>query len=109
MGLILSNIGPVMPTLMERTDSTVVAMGYIVAARSLGYLIGCGAAGCCYDKYDKWGHWLLSGGLFWSGFFNGVIPFIYNAVLLVFVFLVQGIAVGFLDTGGHTPKYAFTH
>jgi MFS family permease len=99
MGIILSNIGPVMPSLMARTNTAISAMGFIVAARSLGYLIGCASAGVSYDKFASRGHWLLSAGLIGAGVCNGIVPWVYNAIVLVVVFLVQGIFVGFIDTG----------
>jgi MFS family permease len=56
MGLVLSNLGPVMLILMDRLDVEISVMGYIVASRSLGYLCGCFLAGPAYDKYATKGN-----------------------------------------------------
>ena len=70
MGLILANLGPVMPALIARLHVEVAVMGYIVAARALGYLLGCVLAGPMYDQYAASGNKLLSAGVVFAGLLN---------------------------------------
>ena len=99
MGLLLSNLGPILPQLMQRTGLRMGAMGFLVASRSLGYLIGCATSGGLYDRFAARGHWLEAGGIAVASACNSAITLCYSAALLGAILLVQGVAIGFLDTG----------
>jgi fucose permease len=99
MGLILANLGPVMPALIARLHVEVAVMGYIVAARALGYLLGCVLAGPMYDQYAASGNKLLSAGVVFAGLLNAAIPNVVSLLSLLGVLVLQGVAVGVFDTG----------
>jgi FHS family Na+ dependent glucose MFS transporter 1 len=100
-GLILSNLGPVMLPLMDRLHVEIGVMGYVVASRSLGLLVGCHASGIAYDKYIAHSNQLLSGALFFGGALNAAIPLVHDVWTMIVVFTLQGVAVGFMDTGSN--------
>ena len=101
MGLVQSSLGPVTLILMDRLDVGIGGMGYITASRSLGYLCGCCLAGPAYDNRPARGNKLMSAGLFFTGVFQAAIPLVYDAATMAAMLLLQGVAIGYLDTGGN--------
>jgi len=99
MGLVLSDMGPVMPMMMSRLGVDVGAMGFVIAIRQLGYLGGSFLAGRAYDTCAANGNRLLAAGLFFLAVFNALVPFVYTLWAMLLVFLLQGVSLGFIDCG----------
>ena len=59
LGLVSSVLGPTLPGLAENTHTALGDMGFLFAARSVGYLLGSRQAGRQYDR-DA-GHRLMAG------------------------------------------------
>ena len=81
----------------KQTGSTVAEMGYVFAARSIGYLVGSGIGGPLVDRLN--GNVLLTGTLLFTGFFTALVPIITSVWLLsgaVASQVVQDLSLAFL-------------
>lgn len=104
LGLVLAALGPLLldlgahpeterpfaysgPFAGKQTGSTVAEMGYVFAARSMGYLVGSAIGGPLVDRFN--GHVLLSGTLIVLGSATATIPVITSVWLLAAAVSIQ--------------------
>eukprot|EP00002_Diphylleia_rotans_P007666 TRINITY_DN17314_c0_g1_i1.p2 TRINITY_DN17314_c0_g1~~TRINITY_DN17314_c0_g1_i1.p2 ORF type:complete len:530 (-),score=100.60 TRINITY_DN17314_c0_g1_i1:338-1927(-) len=99
LGMILASLGPVYLELSDRTNIGLSSFGWLFTARSLGYLAGSAAGGPLFDMYA--GNVLLAMSLLCTAIGNVLIPIARNIYLLLLGVSCQGVAMGFLDTGGN--------
>ena len=100
LGASMAIVGPTLPALAGNTGVTLAALSIILAARSLGYMVGALAGGWLYDHRS--GHAVMAAGLALGALMIAVTPGIPSLWLLALVFLVMGVALSVLDVGGNT-------
>jgi len=97
MGIIYSITGPTLPVLAEHLCQTPDTVGWILAGRSAGLLIGSLLAPMV-DKTDKLSHMFL---LFISaavcGASLGIIPILEDLWIMILVISITGIMLGYID------------
>jgi MFS family permease len=107
LGLCLSALGPVLLDLAVQTQSSLTATGYCFGVRSVGYLLG-SMGGPLYDRWP--GHRILGTAMFAAALGTMLIPLVTTVQALGFAVLLQGVAMGFCDTGGNVMMiWWFTH
>jgi MFS transporter, FHS family, Na+ dependent glucose transporter 1 len=99
LGVVIASLGPTLLFLSERTGADLDLIGFIFPARSLAYLLGSAFSGPLYDRIP--GNRLLSACLFVTTAGTAAIPFCGTVWLLALCVAMQGLAMGFLDTGGN--------
>jgi fucose permease len=98
LGLCLSILGPVLLGLAIQTNSTLRDAGYCFIVRSLGYALG-SMGGTLYDRLP--GHYVLGSAMLLSAVGTAAIPLVRSVYLLGTAVMLQGIAMGFCDTGSN--------
>eukprot|EP00117_Sycon_ciliatum_P033743 scpid33312/ scgid0850/ Sodium-dependent glucose transporter 1 len=98
-GVILSMLGPTLLDLSHSTGEPLDVVSYVFTTRSIGYLIGSIVAGLLFDRFDA--NFLLAVSLCLSAVGTLIAPMWKKVVLLAMSTFVQGISMGFLDTGGN--------
>ena len=91
--------GPTLPRLAENTHTGIGDIGFLLAARSLGCVLGSYLSGKLYDRLS--GHWILLGILVTLGGMVALVPVIPMLWLLMLILLVLGMTEGSLDVGGN--------
>ena len=99
LGLCLASLGPALLDLAAQTGSDIQSIGSIFAFRAFGYLSGSSIGGYLYEKIN--GNYLLSVATCICMIGSFIIPFSTSLPVLCFSVLLQGFAMGFLDTGGN--------
>jgi MFS transporter, FHS family, Na+ dependent glucose transporter 1 len=99
LGFCLAIIGPSMLELSEITGEGLGAMGTVFTWRAVGYLCGTLVGGQAFEKYP--GEPLLTGSSLLAGVGTLFIPHCRSLVSLGLAVASQGVAMGFLDTGGN--------
>ena len=99
MGLLLANLGPILPQIEARTGVGLGAIGFLVASRSAGYLAGCAVAGAAYDAAPARGHAMLAAAVAGAAALNAAVALCYSGASMGLALAAQGVAIGFLDTG----------
>ena len=99
LGLCLASLGPALLDLAAQTDSDIQSIGSIFAFRAVGYLTGSSLGGFLFEVIN--GNYLLSCSAFVCMLGTFFIPFSKSLGVLCFCVLLQGFAMGFLDTGGN--------
>eukprot|EP01118_Nematostelium_gracile_P004163 TRINITY_DN14896_c0_g1_i1.p1 TRINITY_DN14896_c0_g1~~TRINITY_DN14896_c0_g1_i1.p1 ORF type:complete len:444 (-),score=93.81 TRINITY_DN14896_c0_g1_i1:1-1269(-) len=99
LGFAISAVGPSLLALSKNTNATIGEIGTAVAVRSFGYLLGSVTGGPLFDRLN--GNKIIAISLFATGIASFIIPEVKNLYLLGFLLSVQGIAMGFLDTGAN--------
>jgi len=97
-GLCFAIPGPTLMDLEENTGSTVGQISLIFTSRSVGYLFGSIVGGVLFDYLNQPGC-LLSISMIVTGFATAVAPWCRKLVWLATMIMLQGISMGFLDTG----------
>lgn len=100
LGLTTGSLGPTLPGLAAQTHARVGAVGLLLTARSLGFLLANLRAGRLYDR--RAGHPLLVAALVAMAALMALAPFPAQLWLLILVMLALGAAEGLLDVGGNT-------
>lgn len=99
LGLCIAVPGPTLLDLIERTHTSTTEISRIYPGRSVGYLLGSIVSGLLFDKLNQYG--LLSASLISAAIATAFVPWIKHLELMLVSFGVQGVALGFLDTGGN--------
>ena len=100
LGLILGAFGPTFPRLAEKTGSTLGQMSIIFTVNSLGYIFGSLFAGRLFDKRPS--HPILAVTLLVSFGLLLTVPVLPSLIAVMIVFMVLGVALGFVDVAGNT-------
>jgi len=100
LGLVISIIGPSLPSLAEKTNTRLHEIGFLFTTLSLGYLLGSILGGRLYDRVI--GHPLLGGSIIVFSAVTIMVPLMGSLMILVSILLFLGIAEGFLDVGCNT-------
>jgi MFS transporter, FHS family, Na+ dependent glucose transporter 1 len=100
LGLAMMVIGPTLPALAKQTGSTLAGISIILAARSLGYLLGALIGGWLYDRRP--GHPVMGTVLIITAAIMLMVPFLTKLWMLTLVILIMGSAQSILDVGCNT-------
>ncbi|EGD79136.1 sodium-dependent glucose transporter 1 [Salpingoeca rosetta] len=100
LGLLLSLLGPTLLDLATRLDATIAHMALAFTARSLGYLLGSIVGGLIFDR-TAYSATMLATTLLLAATGSFCVPLAKNVPVLAAVVSLQGLAMGFLDTGGN--------
>jgi fucose permease len=98
LGSVMSGMGPSLPELGRRTNSTDDKMGWVLGVRAFGYFAG-SMGGPLYDHLP--GNYVLVIALAVCSVSCALVGFIQIYGLLFLVVPFQGICMGLLDTGGN--------
>ena len=98
LGCVMSGMGPSLPELGRRTNSTDEAMGWILGVRAFGYFLG-SMGGPLFDTMP--GNRVIMIALAVCSLSCALMGFIRIYGLLFVVVPFQGICMGLLDTGGN--------
>jgi FHS family Na+ dependent glucose MFS transporter 1 len=100
LGLVSAVLGPTLSGLAENTHTALGDMGFLFAARSVGYLLGSRQAGRQYDRGA--GHRLMAGVIFGMMLVMALVPLLPRLWMLVLVLLFLGLFEASFDVGGNT-------
>lgn len=100
IGLILSSLGPSLPALSAQTGASLVQLGGLFTALSLGRIVGAFTLGSQFDR--KPAHPLMAALMAGMAILLTVAPLILSLALLLAIFFVIGIAWGGLDVAVNT-------
>ena len=89
--------GPTLLDLEARTNTNTSRISQIFTGRSVGYLFGSITSGFLYDRLNQ--NFLLSFSLIVTAVGTALAPWSKNFTLLMVFIALQGISMGFLDTG----------
>lgn len=98
LGCVMSGMGPSLPELGRRTNSTDSQMGWILGVRAFGYFMG-SWGGPLFDTQP--GNYVLVAALTVCMISCAAIGFVTKYWMLFLVVPFQGICMGILDTGGN--------
>jgi fucose permease len=98
LGSVMSGMGPSLPELGRRTNSTDEAMGWILGVRAFGYFLG-SMGGPLFDSLP--GNRVLIVALSICSISCALMGFVRVYGLLFVVVPFQGMCMGLLDTGGN--------
>ena len=99
VGLALSSLGPVLLELAARTDASLATMGYLFVGRAAGYVLGSAVGGPAFDRYS--GHPMLAAAMVGASIGTTLVSLCRSVPALLLCLSAQGLAMGFLDTGGN--------
>eukprot|EP00118_Oscarella_pearsei_P015509 m.140356 g.140356 ORF g.140356 m.140356 type:complete len:551 (+) comp38299_c0_seq3:314-1966(+) len=99
LGVVLSLLGPTLLDLACNTHSSLKTLSYIFTARSTGYLSGSILGGILFDRFE--GHLLVSISQILCTVGTFLVPLLKLIGPLAVCVVFQGVAMGFLDTGGN--------
>jgi fucose permease len=97
MGVQIAIIGPSLLELGEQTGSDLSALVYIFSGRSIGFFLGTIIGGDLVDRFQLYGTTILTMALTSAMLLTALIPLIPLVGFLVFICLIQGIALGIVD------------
>jgi MFS transporter, FHS family, Na+ dependent glucose transporter 1 len=100
LGLVSAVLGPTLPGLAENTHTALGDMGFLFAARSVGYLVGSRQAGRQYDRGA--GHRLMAGVILAMMLVVALVPLLPRLWMLVLALLLLGLFEASFDVGGNT-------
>ena len=103
-GIYLELVGPAMHDFKRNVSANYEEFARALVARSLGYFIGSISCGFLCDKFDKKMELFLSISFLFGAIGTGVAPWSNSLLLLAFLFLLQGLGQGGIDT----CKFDFT-
>lgn len=98
LGITLAGLGPSLPELGRRTNSTDSQMGFVLTVRAAGYLAG-SMVGPAFDHFP--GNNIIATSLIVCSLSAAILPFIRIYGFLFLIIPFQGISMGVLDTGGN--------
>ena len=96
LGMTVSQFGPVMIDLAVITGGSIRDTGFCLMARSFAYLLGA-ACGPVFDHFT--GHPILAFAMLLCGVGTALIPSATSTLGLAATLMLQGFAMGLLDTG----------
>jgi hypothetical protein len=94
---VLASLGPVMLALSVQTGAELDDLAFLFTSRAVGYLLGSIISGYLVDKVP--GHRLMFAGLLANSVATGLFPLMKSIPPLAGLSSVQGLTMGFLDTG----------
>ena len=97
VGIVIASLGPVMLALSAQTGAEVDDLAFLFTSRAVGYLLGSIVGGALVDKVP--GHRLMFAGLIANSVATAMFPLLNSIPLLALLSSVQGLTMGFLDTG----------
>jgi FHS family Na+ dependent glucose MFS transporter 1 len=100
LGLVSAVLGPTLPGLAENTHAALGDMGFLFAARSVGYLLGSRQAGRQYDRGA--GHRLMAGVILAMMLVMALVPLLSRLWMLALALLFLGVFEATFDVGGNT-------
>jgi MFS transporter, FHS family, Na+ dependent glucose transporter 1 len=100
LGLVGSSLGPTLQSLADRTQTEPGDIGLLFTMRALGYLIGSVLSGFLYDRFRS--HPILALALLGLAALMALTPLTPLLVVIIAIFLLLGVAEGFVDVGGNT-------
>ena len=100
LGMVISSLGPSLPSLAQITGSSLAAAGMLFSGRSLGYLLGSLLIGQGYDRYP--GNRLLAGVLFLAAVSMVLAPLSSWLILTSVILFITGLSLGGIDVGSNT-------
>lgn len=100
IGVCLASLGPVLPALSRRLDTSLEVMGYLFVARSVGNVIGSLVGGVVFDRTSRPHVPLLIGNLL-CAVGCVALPLLTSVAALACAVVTQGLCMGLLDTGGN--------
>ena len=100
LGLTMAATGPLLPALTEKYQVILSQISLIFPANSLGYILSSSFGGRLYDRFN--GNRILLFSILLSAIMIALIPAIPIFWLVLFVFFVNGLALGGLDIGCNT-------
>ena len=102
LGMIVGSLGPSLSTLERQTGSSEKDMGWLFAARGMGYASSGIIGGLLLDKFYARGHLILGILCLVLGLMTAVVPAISSLPLLLAVYFLIGICLGFDDVSANT-------
>ena len=99
LGLAIASLGPVLIELASRTRSSLATMGFLFVGRAVGYVVGSAVGGPAFDRYD--GHPVLAVAVLGAAVGTAMVSVCRTVPALLLCLCSQGLAMGFLDTGGN--------
>jgi FHS family Na+ dependent glucose MFS transporter 1 len=100
LGLVASILGPTLPALAERLQTSTQGISLLFSVRSFGYLLGSLQSGVLYDRLR--GHPILASATIVIALLMALVPFTGVLAVMIAIFLLVGIAEGMIDVGGNT-------
>ena len=97
MGLDMGLLGPSLLELAVQTSSSIAALSFVFAARSVGLLVGTLVAGYLIDRLPNRGHVILSSGAVLISAVTIVFPLMPNLYLLIAMGWLHGCTMGLVD------------
>ena len=98
--MVISSLGPTLPSLAEITHSNLSSAGSLFSARSLGYLLGSLFLGHAYDHVK--GNRLLAATLLISAILMAFVPLSPMLILTGLILFIIGLGLGGIDVGSNT-------
>jgi FHS family Na+ dependent glucose MFS transporter 1 len=99
LGMVISSLGPTIPSLAQITGSSLAAAGMLFSGRSLGYLLGSLLVGRGYDRYP--GNSLLAIVLFGAAFSMVLVPISPWLGITAVILFITGLGLGGIDVGSN--------
>jgi FHS family Na+ dependent glucose MFS transporter 1 len=100
LGMIEASLGPIIPSLAEKTGVSLSQASLIFTTHGFGYLLGSFLGGRLYDRRP--GHKILSAMMLLSIAIMVILPLINSFWILPGLFFMLGIGVGAVDVGSNT-------
>jgi FHS family Na+ dependent glucose MFS transporter 1 len=97
VGIVIASLGPIMLALSAQTGAEVDELAFLFTSRAVGYLLGSIVGGALVDKIP--GHRVMFAGLIANSVATAMFPLLKSIPLLALLSSVQGLTMGFLDTG----------
>eukprot|EP01135_Chromosphaera_perkinsii_P002527 Nk52_evm43s224 gene=Nk52_evmTU43s224 len=103
LGMIFASLGPALFIIALYVSESRIDEGvrFVFTFRSTGYLVGSIIGGVLFDRFSTSGNRIVALGMLGCGFGTFVIPLCWQLWMMLIALFAQGIAMGFLDTGGN--------
>ncbi|MEW6209551.1 MAG: MFS transporter [Acidobacteriota bacterium] len=99
LGLMTAAIGPALPSLAERAQSSLSDAGFLFTSLSLGYMMGSFVGGRLFDRAK--GNRAMGAVLIAAAAMMALVPMVSSLWLLIIVVFALGLAQGATDVGGN--------
>jgi FHS family Na+ dependent glucose MFS transporter 1 len=100
LGLASASLGPTLRSLADNTQTEISTIGLLFTMRALGYLAGAVLSGFLYDRLR--GHPIMGLALLGLAALMALTPLTPLLAAIIVIFLLLGVAEGFVDVGGNT-------
>jgi FHS family Na+ dependent glucose MFS transporter 1 len=99
LGLMTGVLGPALPSLAERAQSSLSETGFLFTSLSLGYMMGSFVGGRSFDRAD--GNRAMGAVLISAAAVMALVPMVSSLWLLIVVVFALGLSHGAIDVGGN--------